>query len=54
MPRPHSGPTSLLIRGATLSYLGVMVVLPLGLYLPTHLVLRKVFAPREAVPGPLP
>jgi sulfate transport system permease protein len=29
MPRPHNGPTSLLIRGATLSYLGVMVVLPL-------------------------
>ena len=28
MPRPHQGPTSLLIR-ATLSYLGVMVVLPL-------------------------
>lgn len=29
MPRPHRGPTSLLIRGATLSYLVVMVALPL-------------------------
>ena len=29
MPRPNSGPTSLLLRGATLSYLAVMVALPL-------------------------
>ena len=29
MPRPNAGPSSLLLRGVTLSYLAVMVALPL-------------------------